>query len=139
MQNSVAKKSSQQNFMSKSETVPQNPLSPVTHHVSFQGAARDGRLANVGRVRDKEGTRLPGSLYMLPTKEDRPLLVSCLSLLRLGKEHFGTVRLPLLTQGLGSPRLSLPRLSLPGSVTQTPQKHQALPVQRVHTSESDSR
>ena len=70
MQNSVAKKSSQQNFMSKFEMVPQNPFSLVIYHVSFQGVAKEGHLANVGRVQDKEGTHLLESLYMLPTKED---------------------------------------------------------------------
>lgn len=64
MQNSVAKKSFQQNSMSKFEMVPWNPLSSHLNRVLFQ------HVANVGRVKNKEGTHLLESFYMLPTKED---------------------------------------------------------------------
>lgn len=77
MQNSVAKKSFQQNSMSKFEMVPWNPLSSHLNRVLFQ------HMANVGRVKNKEGTHLLESFYMLPTKEDPWFLFTMLvSLLR---------------------------------------------------------
>lgn len=74
MQNSVAKKPSQQNSMSKFEMVLWKHLSLSSHlnHVSFQGMTKDGR------VKGKEETHLLGSLYMLLTKEDPWFLLTML-------------------------------------------------------------
>lgn len=61
MQNSVAKKSYQQNSMSKLEMVPWNPLSLVIKIMLYSRAGTERYLANVGRGKDKEGTHLLGS------------------------------------------------------------------------------
>lgn len=56
MQNSEAKKSFQQNSMSKLEMVPWNTLSLVIKIMLYSRAGTEVYLANVGRVKDKEGT-----------------------------------------------------------------------------------
>lgn len=65
--------------MSKLEMVPWNPLSLVIKIMFYSRAGTKGYVANVGRVKDKEGTHLSGS------NQGRPLasLAMLVSLLQV--------------------------------------------------------